>query len=84
VRQNIARYHTPADVLAASRARADGSSGGGSLSIHGPLPKLIVQSPIKSELIEFGNMLLVEIAGHDTTGNTMTWLFFELARRPEV
>lgn len=30
-----------------------------------------------------GNALIFEFAGHDTTGHTMTWLLFELAKRPE-
>eukprot|EP00913_Durusdinium_trenchii_P029038 g27227.t1 len=30
------------------------------------------------------NLLLILFAGHDTTGHTMTWLLFELARHPEI
>jgi cytochrome P450 len=29
-------------------------------------------------------MLLILFAGHDTTGHTMTWLLFELARNPAI
>jgi cytochrome P450 len=32
---------------------------------------------------QFGNMMLILFAGHDTTAHTMTWLTFELARHPE-
>ena len=32
----------------------------------------------------YGNMLIVLFAGHDTTGHTMTWLLFELARNPGI
>jgi len=34
--------------------------------------------------VNYGNMLLVLFAGHDTTGHTMTWLLLEAARHPEV
>ena len=32
----------------------------------------------------YGNLLLILFAGHDTTGHTMTWLLFELARNPGI
>merc|ERR1719235_1851211 len=32
---------------------------------------------------DFGNLLLILFAGHDTTGHAMTWLLFELARHRE-
>ena len=35
-------------------------------------------------LDQFGNMMLILFAGHDTTGHTMTWLTYELARHPHL
>jgi cytochrome P450 len=32
---------------------------------------------------QFGNMMLILFAGHDTTAHTMTWLTYELARHPD-
>jgi hypothetical protein len=29
---------------------------------------------------QFGNMMLILFAGHDTTAHTMTWMTYELAR----
>ena len=33
---------------------------------------------------QFGNMMLILFAGHDTTAHTMTWLTFEMARKPAL
>jgi cytochrome P450 len=33
--------------------------------------------------MQFGNMMLILFAGHDTTGHTMTWLTYEIAKHPE-
>jgi cytochrome P450 len=51
--------------------------------IKGPLSRG-VQSSDLSPADNYGNMLLVLFAGHDTTGHTMTWLMLELARNPEL
>ena len=32
---------------------------------------------------QFGNMMLILFAGHDTTAHTMTWMTYELAKHPE-
>ena len=32
----------------------------------------------------WGNTMLFAFAGHDTTGHTLTWLSFELAKNPAI
>jgi len=51
--------------------------------VVGPLSRAVGTSKLPGSA-NFGNMLLILFAGHDTTGHTMTWLLFELARHPEV
>ena len=51
--------------------------------VRGPVLRAI-QSSDFGPTTDYGNILLVLFAGHDTTGHTMTWLLFELARQPEV
>jgi len=51
--------------------------------VRGPLSRA-VQNAGLSPSADYGNMLLILFAGHDTTGHTMTWLLFELARHPEL
>mmetsp|Transcript_29746 Transcript_29746/g.59947 ORF Transcript_29746/g.59947 Transcript_29746/m.59947 type:complete len:291 (-) Transcript_29746:302-1174(-) len=51
--------------------------------VRGPLSRAVGTSELPGSA-NFGNMLLILFAGHDTTGHTMTWLLFELARHPEV
>lgn len=51
--------------------------------VCGPLSRAVGTSELKGSA-DFGNMLLILFAGHDTTGHTMTWLLFELARHPEL
>merc|ERR1712070_984110 len=51
--------------------------------IKGPLSRG-VQSSDLTPADNYGNMLLVLFAGHDTTGHTMTWLMLELARNPDI
>jgi hypothetical protein len=57
----------------------DAAKGG---TIKGPLSRSIFSSD-ESMADKFGNTLIFAFAGHDTTGHTMTWLTYELARHPE-
>jgi len=50
--------------------------------VRGPLSRA-VQTSQMDMATNYGNMLLILFAGHDTTGHTMTWLLLELARQPE-
>lgn len=50
--------------------------------VRGPLSRA-VQTSNMDMATNYGNMLLILFAGHDTTGHTMTWLLLELARHPE-
>eukprot|EP00427_Karlodinium_veneficum_P007752 CAMPEP_0169088034 /NCGR_PEP_ID=MMETSP1015-20121227/14542_1 /TAXON_ID=342587 /ORGANISM="Karlodinium micrum, Strain CCMP2283" /LENGTH=566 /DNA_ID=CAMNT_0009148289 /DNA_START=114 /DNA_END=1815 /DNA_ORIENTATION=- len=50
--------------------------------VRGPLSRA-VQTSNMDMATNYGNMLLILFAGHDTTGHTMTWLLFELARHPQ-
>merc|ERR1719446_1512401 len=52
--------------------------------VRGPLSRAAVQTSTMDMHTNYGNMLLILFAGHDTTGHTMTWLLFELARQPEL
>jgi len=51
--------------------------------VHGPLMRAVQTGGFKPSTA-YGNMLIVLFAGHDTTGHTMTWLLFEMARNPEI
>jgi len=51
--------------------------------VKGPLSRSVQASDLPAA-DDYGNMLLILFAGHDTTGHTMTWLLFELARHPEL
>mmetsp|Transcript_117991 Transcript_117991/g.252000 ORF Transcript_117991/g.252000 Transcript_117991/m.252000 type:complete len:601 (+) Transcript_117991:59-1861(+) len=51
--------------------------------VRGPLSRA-VQNAGLSPAADYGNMLLILFAGHDTTGHTMTWLLFEMARHPDI
>merc|ERR1712160_148288 len=33
---------------------------------------------------KLGNIFIFAFAGHDTTGHTLTWLLFELTKRPDL
>jgi len=57
----------------------------GQKRVFGPLSKSVMRAGKELGLNlkdQFGNMMLILFAGHDTTGHTMTWLTFELARHP--
>lgn len=51
--------------------------------VRGPLSRAL-QTGGFAPATDYGNMLLILFAGHDTTGHTMTWLLFELARNPDI
>jgi len=51
--------------------------------VHGPLWRAVRTSGVDHGT-DYGNILLILFAGHDTTGHTMTWLTFELARNPKI
>jgi cytochrome P450 len=54
--------------------------------VFGPLSKAVANAAKDLDMNlydQFGNMMLILFAGHDTTAHTMTWLTFELARHPE-
>eukprot|EP00931_Biecheleriopsis_adriatica_P060417 TRINITY_DN36287_c0_g1_i1.p1 TRINITY_DN36287_c0_g1~~TRINITY_DN36287_c0_g1_i1.p1 ORF type:complete len:598 (-),score=109.80 TRINITY_DN36287_c0_g1_i1:197-1990(-) len=51
--------------------------------VRGPLSRALQTGDFPTST-DYGNMLIILFAGHDTTGHTMTWLLFELARNPEI
>mmetsp|Transcript_30802 Transcript_30802/g.56347 ORF Transcript_30802/g.56347 Transcript_30802/m.56347 type:complete len:614 (-) Transcript_30802:47-1888(-) len=51
--------------------------------IRGPLSQAVKKGDFPATT-DYGNILLILFAGHDTTGHTMTWLMMELARHPEI
>jgi len=51
--------------------------------VHGPLWRAVQTSGV-DPASDYGNVLLVLFAGHDTTGHTMTWLLFELGRHLDI
>lgn len=58
----------------------------GNQAVKGPLSKSVADAGDALNLSardQFGNMLIILFAGHDTTGHTMTWLTYELAKHPE-
>ena len=57
----------------------------GEKEIFGPLSKSVHNANTTMDMNvrdQFGNMFLILFAGHDTTGHTMTFLTYELARHP--
>eukprot|EP00756_Hemistasia_phaeocysticola_P008845 Hpha_TRINITY_DN14744_c0_g1::TRINITY_DN14744_c0_g1_i1::g.103168::m.103168/K07440/CYP46A1; cholesterol 24-hydroxylase len=55
------------------------------LPVRGPLSRLIdTTTPDEDTLTKTGNAMIFAFAGHDTTGHTMTWLLFELAKNPAL
>lgn len=58
----------------------------GEKAVFGPLSKSVelAASELGMNLKDqFGNMMLILFAGHDTTAHTMTWMTYELAKHPE-
>ena len=67
-------------------AASDAEVISGEKPIFGPLSKSVDNAAKDLGLNvadQFGNMLLILFAGHDTTAHTMTWLTYELAHHPE-
>ena len=57
----------------------------GTKEIFGPISKAVYNASTQLDLSvpdQFGNMMLILFAGHDTTAHTMTWLTYEMARNP--
>jgi cytochrome P450 len=58
----------------------------GTKKVHGPLSKSVYNASKDLNLNlqdQFGNMMLILFAGHDTTAHTMTWLTYEMAKNPK-
>ena len=59
----------------------------GKKSIFGPLSKSVAKAAKDLNLSledQFGNMMLILFAGHDTTAHTMTWFAYEMAKNPRI
>lgn len=52
--------------------------------VRGPLSRSVQKSSDLTPADNYGNVLLILFAGHDTTGHTMAWLMLELARNPAL
>ena len=52
---------------------------------QGPLSKAFKNHKVSSDSFreQYGNSIIFTFAGHDTTGHTLTWLIYELAKHPE-
>ncbi len=51
--------------------------------VRGPLARKLMESEANFPS-RWGNTMLFAFAGHDTTGHTLTWLAFELAKSPAI
>jgi cytochrome P450 len=51
--------------------------------VRGPLSHALAELDMDSKTTE-GNALIFAFAGHDTTGHTMTWFLYELAKNPSL
>jgi hypothetical protein len=52
-------------------------------AVRGPLSHALAELDMDNKTTE-GNALIFAFAGHDTTGHTMTWLLYELAKNPTM
>jgi hypothetical protein len=50
----------------------------------GPLSEAFKTRIPKNKKEQFGNAIIFSYAGHDTTGNTLTWLVYELCKHPDL
>ena len=69
--------------IMASLEHQDTAPSASGCPVRGPLSKALRTAGLPPAGI-YGNLLLILFAGHDTTGHTMTWLLFELARNPQI
>ena len=51
---------------------------------QGPLSKVLNTRKPLTKTERFGNALIFSFAGHDTTGNTLTWLIYELCNNLKI
>lgn len=59
----------------------------GKKPVFGPLSKSVADAAGMLDMNvfdQFGNMMLILFAGHDTTAHTMTWFSYEMARHPQI
>lgn len=59
----------------------------GEKAVFGPLSKAIADAGDSLNMNifdQFGNMMVILFAGHDTTAHTMTWFAYEMAKAPEL
>ena len=74
----------PAAAAAAAAASAAAAGDGGQpATVRGPLARKLMESEANFPS-RWGNTMLFAFAGHDTTGHTLTWLAFELAKNPGI
>ena len=52
--------------------------------INAPLAKAILDASRQDKTTLYGNNVIFSFAGHDTTGHTMTWFLYELAKNPDI
>ena len=65
----------------------DAEVAAGNKPVFGPLSKSVADAghDLDMDLFDqFGNMMLILFAGHDTTAHTMTWLTYEMAKNPSL
>lgn len=76
------RSHRPATVAAAVKNKCPFAPAD-SHQVTGPLTRILMESESNFPS-RWGNTMLFAFAGHDTTGHTLTWLTFELAKHPQI
>ena len=50
----------------------------------GPLSQYLKTSPKITPTEQYANIMIFAFAGHDTTGHTLTWLIYELAKNIDI